>query len=164
MVLDRTDCEIVQAIHTSAERLKKIGPLNAQFGTNRKSGHCDYWINCGSSQYPCSGSSIKKILLAASKFKLGKSVKSVANITSELSCSHGRAHDIYVSQVTHECKFRAQSCLDASGNETCAASKTCYTDGADMGFDLMPDARCDNSMNGNFYVRTKAVERGGRLC
>lgn len=164
MVLDRTDCTLVQVIHTSAERVRTIGPLRAQFGTNRKSGHCDYWINCGSSQYPCSGSSVTEILSAASKLELIKSAKAAGNMTGELACSHGRSHDAYISQLTRSCDLRAQSCLDASGRDTCDASKDCNTNGPDVGFSLIPDAHCDPSMNHNFYVGTKRAGQGAKLC
>ena len=90
---------------------------------------------------------------------------SLANMTSEFTCSHKRAPDVYVSQLTHDFQFPAQSCINAMGQDACAVSRSdCLTTGPIVGFHLIPDARCNAPMNLNFYVETEAVGKGARLC
>lgn len=140
MVLDRSDCAIVQAIHMPAESVRTIGRLKAQFRTNRKSGHCDYWINCGFSQHPCSGSTFTEVLNSSIQALRGKTAKAAGNMTKVLTCAHSRSPEVYISQLSEKCDFMAQSCLDASGQDTCANGKNCNTNGQDDGFSLIHDA------------------------
>lgn len=82
MVLDKSDCSLVQVIHTSAEQFGALsGIIQAQFGTASKSGHCDFWINCGFTQVPCQ----KTLANGTTQLDL---------IGSALRCSHSRSHMI----------------------------------------------------------------------
>jgi hypothetical protein len=159
MVLDKSDCTLVQAIHTSAEFVRTLGPLNTQLGTNRKSGHCDYWINCGTSQHPCSGSSFTELLTQTATLDLKTAATSVKNMTIAVACSHNRAPEVYVSQVLQTCQLSARSC------PSCGTQKDCLKDvGEDVGFKMIPDDGCDPSMDENYFVQTKLVKPGEPLC
>lgn len=53
MELDKSDCNVVQVVHTSASYNPSISmesTLILKLGTAFKSGHCDFWINCGHDQ------------------------------------------------------------------------------------------------------------------
>ena len=51
--LQPSDCDLVEVIHTSAEPIKNLGLAILSLGSRTKSGHCDYWINCGYTQPLC---------------------------------------------------------------------------------------------------------------
>ena len=53
MELDKSDCKVVQVVHSSANYNPKVSIDSAfmlKFGTGFKSGHCDFWVNCGHDQ------------------------------------------------------------------------------------------------------------------
>ena len=53
MELDKGDCKVVQVVHTSASYDPKVSTessLLLKLGTGFKSGHCDFWVNCGHDQ------------------------------------------------------------------------------------------------------------------
>ena len=134
VVTSREDCSLVQVMHTSAEEYGSVSLLQKQFGSKRKAGHCDFWINCGFSQAPCA------------KPGLPLSLKQV---DAQIRCSHLRAHDVYVSQLVHQCVLPARDCQD------CGRSSHCQVDGRLTGAFVMPDSNCNDTMNANFYVATK---------
>ena len=53
MELDKSDCKVVQVVHSSANYNPAISMESTaalKLGTSFKSGHCDFWINCGHDQ------------------------------------------------------------------------------------------------------------------
>ena len=163
MVLDKSDCELVQVIHTSAEKSKTLGPFGGSFGTYQKSGHCDYWVNCGFHQKPCDanglGNAVQNYAQMPTSFAaLSNVFSSAKNATSSYTCHHDTARQVYIAQLTGDCQFDAQFCPD------CGQSATCSQNGPSVGFDMVPDSGCDPSMDVNFYIKTKQSFADGRYC
>ena len=78
--LTKSDCQVVQVIHTNGQH----SSIKFQLGSGVKSGHCDYWINCGFDQ-ECSGMR---------------------------TCSHRHAIYVYFSNLRRLCDYQAYPCPD----------------------------------------------------
>lgn len=96
--LDKSDCGIVTAIHTS--QFEGIGSLidNEGLGTKGKVGHCDFWANDGKDQPKCSSSIFSK------------------------SCSHARGMDYFLSEVKKVCHFEGHE-AECGAGENCQRYK-----------------------------------------
>lgn len=153
--LTRDDCDVVAIVHTAAEYTKYSQEgLAGRPGTLFKSGHCDYWINCGHDQGPQCTSSPP---LETSS----KSAPSVTNIAEQLPlCGHIRAVFIYLAQLRGDCYFNPVKCTDC-GTESNQFNYRPFNEcqyeghrgGGRRGF-LPPFDGCYPGMNENFYVST----------
>ena len=160
MVLDRSDCELVQVVHTSAEFVRTVGALSINFGTYYKSGHCDYWVNCGYWQKTCGVPSLGYGIQDFAKLPTSFTAAYLAgeNASMPIVCNHLTANRVYTAQVVGNCDFDAQICPE------CGQTPQCNENGPSSGFSLVPDARCDPSMNENFFVKTKLSYVDSHYC
>lgn len=159
MVLDKSDCKLVQVIHTSGAVLGVAGPLAGELGTRKKTGHCDYWINCGYGQDPCEASNFLELIKAMGQANANKAATAAKGVPMNMVCSHMRATAVYVQQVTGQCKFPAHECSNCG-----KGVPACQTNGPAAGFDVIPDGKCSPNMDKNFYVQTKRVTNNEKLC
>lgn len=83
--LDASDAVYVDAIHTTGT---EGGLLQGGFGVATRAGDYDIYVNGGGHQAGC-GSSAVDILS---------------------SCSHGRAHDLFIESISSSCPFTAFPC------------------------------------------------------
>lgn len=152
--LDKSDCRVVQAIHTSAEDFKVIGPLAMRFGTYKKTGHCDYWINCGHTQGLCRDMKFADLMKAMTRM-MHLSDGEFGNWLLSQVCSHGRAYEVYVSSLMNRCKYPAFPCPDCgkfgsavdcrSGMKPQSSNNT-----------LPPFSTCDPTQDVNYFVSSDA--------
>lgn len=92
------DCRVTQVLHSSAQRSSGANPLSG-YGSYRKAGKCDYWINCGymGDQTGCTVTGIYALLSLGDK-----------------SCDHNRAPRVYVAHLSGDCSFRSRNCPKCS--------------------------------------------------
>ena len=107
--LGANDLTTVKVIHTSGQRGKGATGFSG-FGTYRKVGKCDYWINCGylGDQEPCP---------QVTDFMSGISPSAITGKTLDAipgGCDHFRAGLIYGSHANNKCPFKSQWCPQCS--------------------------------------------------
>ena len=160
LVLDKSDCGLVQVIHTSASADWKrvIGILEADFGSWKKAGHCDYWINCGRGPQPnCVVKKFGDFLRGALGAESNETVRE-----SSVSCSHGRAPEIYNAQLNNTCNFKALDCPNCVEDTNCTGfADSMFRDQSTDYFGFMMDSNCSSNDDKNFFVRTSG---GSTLC
>ena len=160
IVLDKSDCELVQIIHTSADRdfRRVIGILEQDFGSWKKSGHCDYWINCGRGPQPeCLVKKFGDFLKSALGLESNETVKE-----SQVSCSHGRAPEIYNAQLNRTCNFKSLDCPSCVEDTNCTNyANSMFSDRNTNYYGFMMDSECTPQDDRNFFVRTSG---GSTLC
>ena len=149
VVLDKTDCRLVQIIHTSAEPIQVVTTIAGRLGTKYKSGHCDYWVNCGHEQQPCTDIQfldLIKGLTRLTKMSDGELASWVANRV----CSHWRAPLVYLSAIRQDCQFRAYPCPDCQKNPFClqTLNKSFHNN------TLIPFGQCSPDKDENYYVES----------
>ncbi|KAI1287033.1 Inactive pancreatic lipase-related protein 1 [Halotydeus destructor] len=149
--LRKSDCELVQAVHTSAEDVPTIGFLYAALGSYAKSGHCDYWLNCGYSQEPCIDFRVNQLVAALKRLFFHLSDGQILAWIQTQICSHWRAPLVYLSQLVGSCHFGAEVCED------CGLNRNCHGSGITSN-QLPPDGRCNSSLDINYYVKSGPVE------
>lgn len=171
MVLDQSDCSLVQVIHTSAQKPQTSGAMHAQFGSVKKSGHCDYWINCGFRQPGCPSGSLYDMLKHVAYTGLLDSMAAAQDYSRKysrhLSCSHARAHELYTAQLTAQCTLAVSDCTNMAGVNTCGSldsNEGCSPGQTVVGFKLMPDDACSSEMHHDFFVKTDASDDGRGVC
>ncbi|KAI1282087.1 putative phospholipase A1 magnifin [Halotydeus destructor] len=108
--LTKDDCELVQVVHSSAlEKMFATSPRLNQIGTMFKSGHCDYWLNCGHHQPGCKqlDFSLPEILgFIAKQIQTGGRMG-----LGGLSCSHRRGIAFLAISSAQQCQFQAANCV-----------------------------------------------------
>ena len=160
--LDKSDCGLVQVIHTSASHSPATSieefPL-LRIGTSKKVGHCDWWINCGHYQYEkCLHLDHGEMYQAfRNSTKKGDDGPLFQNLQQQLFCSHNRGGIIYVSAVKKKCNFISYVCNNCDQGE----SDECTSDKTKEPNSLPPDADCTPDMNVNYLLHT---ERSGDFC
>ncbi|KAK6167303.1 hypothetical protein SNE40_021368 [Patella caerulea] len=106
--LDKSDATFVDVIHTDGADFSGI----AGYGWIKASGHIDFYPNGGTDQPGCSdnpiGSAIDILLHGTD----------VSQVTHAVSCSHGRAHELYQESIASSCKFEGQKCHSWSDYES----------------------------------------------
>ena len=170
VMLDKRDCELVQVLHSSSEIMRTSGPAVGSFGTQQKSGHCDFWLNCGYQQHPCTSEGQNEEDLRYFITRIGKRLPygdELSDHTRENLCGHYRSIYAYRDQLRYDCKFKARSCRNHKGKDTCGLPHgkglRCNRHGLETGFFLMPDSRCDPSMDENFFVASKRFRATGEV-
>ena len=160
IVLDKSDCELVQIIHTSADRdfRRVIGILEQDFGSWKKSGHCDYWINCGRGPQPeCLVKKFGDFLKSALGLESNETVRE-----SQVSCSHGRAPEIYNAQLNRTCNFKSLNCPGCVEDTNCTNhANSIFNHRNTDYYGFMMDSACTPQDDRNFFVRTSG---GSTLC
>ncbi|KAI1287037.1 Pancreatic lipase-related protein 2 [Halotydeus destructor] len=139
--LSKSDCELVKVIHTNAGSL----------GTSVKSGHCDYWVNCGHDQGSCLGFIVSELVHDLVSFPNVFADIQIQNTIQAPVCSHWRAEQLYLNQLTGKCNFNAEVCTD------CGSNTDCHGNGSTTNH-LPPDGQCDPSMDIDYYVHTSLTE------
>lgn len=157
VVLDKSDCELVQIIHTSASGSFRriIGVLERDFGSWKKAGHCDYWINCGRGPQP------QCMVRRFGDFLRGNTGNDTGSIGEQVSCSHGRAPEIYNAQLNSTCNFRSLDCPDCVEDTNCTGYSDQFSRQQGNYFGFMMDSNCSPRDDRNFFVQTTG---GSRLC
>ena len=94
MQVDKSDCKLVQSVHSSANynpATALVTTMALKLGTSFKSGHCDFWINCGHDQGDhCHGdANFPELIKAMSTSSNDGSAKMMEYFSSKV-CSHFR--------------------------------------------------------------------------
>lgn len=128
--LTKTDCDLVQVIHTSAQIIPEFSvPFSfilGSLGTGDKSGHCDYWINCGFFQpEPCLG-------------------------PDATVCSHFRANLFYINILYGRCNFSAHECSNCGKR-----FQTCSIQDPKNSVSIASGLKCNRGQDINYVVYTE---------
>lgn len=103
--LDDTDAHFVDVIHTGAGILGQWGP----------NGHADFYVNGGSSQPGCLGSSILRKDPNHVKNSAMARISSLppnVDILETLSCDHTKVTPYYIESITTDAGFWAAPCAN----------------------------------------------------
>ncbi|KAI1278467.1 Inactive pancreatic lipase-related protein 1 [Halotydeus destructor] len=149
--LTKTDCELVQVIHTSAEDTPTMGVLSASLGSYHKAGHCDYWVNCGHTQGMCKDLKFGQLVSGAKELLLAASDGKIQAWLQTQFCSHWRAPLAYLSQLTGKCYYGAELCHD------CGINPKCHGDGV-VTNTLPPDGICTSDEDLDYYVKSGSYD------
>ena len=158
--LDKDDCKLVQVVHTSASYNSRLGLETAtllSFGTVRKSGHCDFWVNCGHKQGSmCSGSTSFTQLIQALSVLNSDGGESTVEFLLSHACSHFRSAQMYADAVLGNCDKSAMGyvCPDCGPTEPkLGESKKECTARPDLGQKAFPpDNDCSPDDDQNYVV------------
>ena len=145
-MLTKNDCNLVQTIHTSAESVNIIGFAAARLGSYIKSGHCDYWVNCGYNQGPCIDVDFKRMIRGMVQLMAAKSNNEIESWFQDRFCSHWRSPAIYISSLTRTCNYGAKECPGCSSGK-------CNKDGNVLDT-LPPYSKCTPDDDKDFYVKS----------
>ncbi|XP_059164355.1 inactive pancreatic lipase-related protein 1-like [Physella acuta] len=131
--LDSDDAIFVDVIHTDGSKFSLI----EGFGLMQESGDVDFYVNGGEKQPGCTDA-------------LSSILHINGSLEGSLSCSHGRAHDIYLESFDSTCNFTAYPCDSLEKFENgecfqCSAGQGCSVLGIDA--DLYP-------ARGDLYIDT----------
>ncbi|KAI1290878.1 Pancreatic triacylglycerol lipase [Halotydeus destructor] len=146
--IQRQDCEVVEVIHSSAELVRNVGAFTFNFGTRTKSGHCDYWVNCGFSQGAlCTSLHLPDLVEGAVRLLALDDTK-FTEWAATMICAHHRAAMVYAAQLEHLCTFRIYECPD------CGQGYTCTYGNAVKGATVAPFGLCGSNDDVNYYVKS----------
>ncbi|KAI1303899.1 putative phospholipase A1 magnifin [Halotydeus destructor] len=146
--LIKEDCQLVQVVHSSA--LTKLFTMDAslsQIGTMFKSGHCDYWLNCGHQQPGCGqlDFSLPEIVSY-----VAKKLTSGGNMgLGELSCSHRRSIAFLAVSSAQQCKFKTAKCVGCGQHDVACSMEPAEGVGVPfgIGYKCTPDMDVDVLVN-----------------
>lgn len=144
MVIDKADCAIVEVIHSSAADTKTpLSLAELELGTYYKSGHCDFWINCGHDQGPnCTDAKFVDLM---GGLKGGGVAYRKGN---DLFCSHGRSARAYVEELTGVANYQSVVCLNCEGLE----GRHCEGDDSQGTNRFPPRSSCDKDMDVDYLT------------
>ncbi|KAI1290875.1 Pancreatic triacylglycerol lipase [Halotydeus destructor] len=146
--IQRSDCQLVEVIHSSAELIQNAGSFTMNFGTRTKSGHCDYWVNCGFSQGAlCENVKFSELVTGAVELA-GLSDAEATKWTAGKVCAHNRAAMVYAAQLEGQCNFQAHPCPDCGQGLTCSAGAALNETG------VAPFGSCKRGQNVNYYIKS----------
>lgn len=146
--LSQGSCQQVQVVHTDAMKATKI-PIISGLGTNLKSGHIDYWVNCGHDQGgSCAGGWVDIATYLFQRKGDDEAQK------SDQQCDHVRSVYYYISHLKHNC-FGGVKCADC--RKKCNGSDY---HGHPVTKAFMSDDYGDNDI-GDYYV---AASNDGDFC
>jgi len=158
--LDRNDCKLVQVVHSSAGTIPfPLSVLAFEFGTYYKTGHCDYWVNCGHIQTGCNTELKFHELMEAAKNEFnGVNASSVGSWLMPQVCSHGRAPLTLVSSVAKTCNYTVESCDEPWCGEGAQTTLFCSSgQPTPMVYPGLEPTKCTPSDNLDFMIRTTNV-------
>ncbi|XP_005107857.1 pancreatic lipase-related protein 2 [Aplysia californica] len=92
--LDKGDAQFVDALHTNGAYLSLI---SGGFGIHKSVGLVDFFVNGGQHQPGCRDSVIGK-------------KRFLSSLGHQVSCSHGRVHEIYIESIKSRCSFLSYPC------------------------------------------------------
>ncbi|KAI1290828.1 Pancreatic triacylglycerol lipase [Halotydeus destructor] len=108
--VQRSDCGVLEVLHSSAEPVGNAGIPTLNFGTRTKSGHCDYWMNCGYAQSPaCVNRKFSQKLINDMVYSTLSDTDKMA-LFLQVTCAHNRAMEVYMSQLENNCVYHARLC------------------------------------------------------
>lgn len=141
--LNRDSCRLVQIIHSSAAYAPDgLGTEpSGHVSTYWKSGHCDWWINCGYKQPNCYTATLNENLVRNGFNSVGLDGETlyIPNF-----CSHFQSPHIYIFALAQKCQFVGFPCQACGGSECQYSVSTAP----------VPLLKCNPSMNINYYVGT----------
>lgn len=150
------DCRVVTAIHSSSASTKLLPlnlALNVQLGTYYKTGHCDYWVNCGHMQGLCEADiDFEGVLNALKGMSQGSDSQTAQYIAGKV-CNHMRAPLVLSSSVNGKCDYKTESCTKCGeGVLDCEGGGL----GTGLPFPNATTIACDPSKGNkqNFILRT----------
>ncbi|KAI1290822.1 Inactive pancreatic lipase-related protein 1 [Halotydeus destructor] len=139
--LDPSDCGVVTSLHTS-----QFNDFQG-FGTQFKSGHCDFWLNDGLPQPECGSNPVTAdIIKSALSLQVDKMTGGIENL---VGCSHVRAMRYYLSQLNGACNYQGVRAL-CGGNQACL---TFRSDASSL-MTMTPDDRCTPFSDVDFKIST----------
>lgn len=150
ILLDKEDCRLTQVVHTSASDVPTLETAVVRFGTRRKSGHCDFWLNCGFNQGPCIDMAFPDFIKALVRLGMASDAE-MANWVSNRLCSHWRAPESYNQVLNRNTSCPAYDCPSCGTTHFCVPSRTTRTKIGATNY-LPPYSECSADMNVNFYV------------
>lgn len=141
--LTRDSCQLVQVIHTSSAYAPDA--IESQFttfvGTYWKSGHCDWWINCGHEQPNCRFATLNENLVVNGFNPVGSDGDTTFRPNF---CYHFQSPQVWTAALAQRCQFYGIPC------ESCGGKECKYSDSNSV----IPFLKCDPSMNVDFVVKT----------
>lgn len=151
MVLDKSDCLVLQVIHSAAG--SSLDLAIASYGTYKKTGHCDFWINCDHFPEPgCRYSNLLEFFQAIQDGVFNRSDnKGFTVVALEIVVSHLRATLVYSSSVNLRCRYESFHCPDYG-----SAIDFCHRSGPEVN-SLPLFSRCDQFMDVNYVMRTISI-------
>lgn len=153
LLLDRSHCRLVQVIHTSSGEVPVIQTAAVRFGSYKKSGHCDYWVNCGHNQGPCVDFDFLNLTKAAVRLTMASDAELLDWMSKRL-CSHWRAPQIYTAALKRDRMCPAYSCPKCGrGRHFCTPANTTRATSDDI---LPPFSKCSPNDNVNYYVESSS--------
>lgn len=127
-----------------------------QLGTAYKTGHCDYWINCGHFQPACGVENFGQLLLATNTLEK-RLLLLQQNVYMDTSCAHFRAAMVYLSAAQGDCDYKTEVCADCGAPLSLAnLGLTCTHAG--VGYKMPPLSECVAGDNKNFYVSSVGAD------
>ena len=154
LTLNKDDCQLTQVIHTSAADIPTIEAAVIRFGTWKKSGHCDYWINCGYNQDPCVDLDFPGLLKGI--VRLGAvSDGELGNWVASHVCSHWRAPSVYAAAVQRNATCPAFDCPKCGKSHFCIPSSVRANEPTNR---LPPFSRCSPDQDVNYYVASDSFQ------
>ncbi|KAI1285151.1 Pancreatic lipase-related protein 2 [Halotydeus destructor] len=148
--LRKEDCMLTEVLHSSAEVIINAGGVTLNLGTRVKSGHCDYWINCGYYQgIRCTNLGLKEFGNAVGNLLTRSDDIDVAKFLLNLAaCGHMRAALVYTALLEGQCSFELFNCADCGQHVKCNPGSTV------LAGSIPPQSVCHAGMNTNYYVKS----------
>ncbi|GFO19597.1 pancreatic lipase-related protein 2 [Plakobranchus ocellatus] len=104
--LDQSDAKFVDVIHTNGMKYQ----VSVGFGLMIPSGHIDFYVNGGEQQKGCTDG-VEALLDGVYQNLLGRSEDTLSGTArGGISCSHSRAHELFVESLSSPCKFKSFPC------------------------------------------------------
>lgn len=145
--LNINSCELVQVIHSNSEiRPNNMGFLVNQQGTFHKSGHCDWWINCGNIQPNCREFTENEMLTEIG-FHREPNGDELKLTDQTLFCSHHVSYGMYIISL-RKCNFVGHPCY-LCGKE--GTTQCQFSPNQNVTF-----LECNVKKNANYYVETNS--------
>lgn len=168
--LTKDDCHVVQVIHSSAsyQPLTNVAEIAAlHLGTIYKSGHCDFWVNCGHEQQLDCPSEINMVE-AEKAFKIMLStgdVDATQDFIASKTCGHVRSALIYAYSVNRKCRYTTFQCADCGSRNPQKQAKLprdqCTISKNPSENKLPPDNECSPQQDVDHVIFTSP---GGFFC
>lgn len=154
ITLDKDDCQLTEVIHTSATDVATVGAAVGRYGTYKKSGNCDYWINCGYNQDPCLNTDVPHLLKGIVRLGAASDDELTNWISARSSCSHWRAPLVYISALARNATCPAYECPKCGKSHFCIPESVRANQADNL---LPPFSRCTSNDNSNFYVASNSL-------
>ena len=154
MLLDRSHCRLVKVIHTSAGDVPVIQTLAVRFGSYKKSGHCDYWVNCGHNQGPCTDIDFLGLVKSLVRLGVNFSDSEMFDWITNRACSHWRSPNIYSAALNRERTCPAITCPGCGRSRHFCTPSNSSNLVADDFLPPSPFSKCTPDDNINYYVES----------